>query len=295
MNIDSIIPNLALKKIEMYHRLRGDTIEFNPWYEREADRIYVSCVFDWNKQEADYWLQNPKALVGGTGSDLDTVLPPEIESLKPKLNMGFTTRGCIRNCYFCKVPHKEGKPSIYGDLYDIWDGKSEEITLMDNNILAIPEHFKLVCSQIKKEGLKVDFNQGLDHRLITDELARVALSVKQISVLRFAFDDLAFKPTVLRAIKILNDNGMKPWGSRWYVYVGEKDTAHTVLERLEILRTNKQCAYVMRDRKVYSNKQYIAIAKWGNSVAVYKTPFKTVLQNSDGLKMYLKYFDTTTL
>jgi radical SAM superfamily enzyme YgiQ (UPF0313 family) len=47
---------------------------------------------------------------------LKKVLPDEIENLKPDYSLypgfdysiGFSTRGCFRNCHFCVVPEKEG-------------------------------------------------------------------------------------------------------------------------------------------------------------------------------------------
>ena len=45
--------------------------------------------------------------------------------------MGFTTRGCIRNCSFCVVPQKEGKIKVEGDF-----GSLKAVT---NNI-PLPEN-----------------------------------------------------------------------------------------------------------------------------------------------------------
>ena len=291
IDIDSKIPNLALKKIEKYHIDRGDEVIWNnELFQYSVDKTYVSIIFDWNKSKAKQFVN---AEIGGSGYDLHKNLPPEIDKIKLKINWGFTTRGCIRKCYFCIVPEKEGYINAVGDIYDFWDKKSKKLVIMDNNILALPEHFKKICFQIRKENLRVDFNQGLDHRLLTKDLCRELLSLKHIYEIRFAYDDVIFKPTVLKALKMLKNAGIKDWGSRWYVYVGEKDTFDTVYERMELLHRNKQGVYLMRDKKVYNKPEYIALASWSNAMGVFKVAsLKDLLNKSKRMKRYKKYFST---
>jgi hypothetical protein len=255
INIDSVIPNLALAKIAMYHEGLGDEVIWDmPLI--KADKTYVSCVFDYNRHRCGEW--EGKAKIGGSGYSLEVKLPPEIDAIKPKINYGFTTRGCIRNCPFCIVPRKEGKIRIEGDIYDIWDGKAKLLTLMDNNILALPEHFKLICGEIKKENLMVDFNQGLDCRLLTEELALCLKSIR-LDELRFAFDDISIYPAVERTVALLGKVGLPK--ARWYVYADENfDSA---LERLLILKRLGQRTYLMRDRRIYHWPKFIALARWG--------------------------------
>jgi len=266
VDIDSKIPNLAFCKIEKYYLDKGHEVyRYLPGINKEADKIYVSCVFSWNKEKCDEWL-NQGAEVGGSGFDLHKTLPLEIEEVEPKINIGFTTRGCIRNCYFCIVPRKEGKIRVVGDIYNIWDGRSKELVLLDNNILALPEHFIKITQQLIKEGLRVDFNQGLDHRLLTPEICKLLLKLKhKNNQIKFAFDDLRYKPSVLRALKVLRAAGLKDWGSRWLVYVGKQDTFENVYERLSLLRKHKQMAFVMRDREIYNKKEFIMLAAWANN------------------------------
>jgi uncharacterized protein (DUF2461 family) len=283
INIDSKIPNLALKKIEKYHKDRGDEVVWDMPI-LPADKTYVSIVFDWNKNKAEEY---PNAEIGGSGYSLSKTLPPEIDRIKPRINLGFTTRGCIRKCHFCIVPEKEGKMRVEGDIYDIWDGKSKELIILDNNILALPEHFFKISAQIKKEGLRVDFNQGLDHRLLTQEIWNELISLRHIREIRFAFDDISYKPSVMRALKIMK---AKKWQTRWYIYIGENDTFDTVFERMKILQEAKQFVYVMRDKKVYKEPKYIALASWGNTMGAFKMPFEDVMKKSKRLAPYIKYF-----
>jgi len=276
VNVDSKIPNLALEKLRVYYEQRGDKVyqikdrSLLPFID-VYDKIYVSCVFDYNKHRCRKW--ESIAEIGGSGYSLKKCLPSKIERIKPKINFGFTTRGCIRNCSFCIVPEKEGKIYIVGDVYDLWDGQSEDVVIMDNNILAAPEHFFKISDQLKKENLRVDFNQGLDHRLLTDEICNELFSLKHRYQIRFAFDDVSYKKSVNKALKMLKRNGLKKGQTRWYVYVGIKDTVETVLERVNILRDVDQLVFIMRDRnrKVQINQEFMKIYVWSSCIALYST------------------------
>jgi hypothetical protein len=92
INIDSKIPNLALKKIEKFHADKGDSVTWDmPLDINNADKIYVSCIFPANKYKCQVY--KGKALIGGSGYDMYTKLPPEIDSIKPHINWGYTSRG----------------------------------------------------------------------------------------------------------------------------------------------------------------------------------------------------------
>src|SRR3990167_8014692 len=104
-NLEPKYKNLALEKIRIYHQRSGDIVaDCSPLESNEFDKIYVSSIFDWTDKR--YVSEN--MTTGGTGFDLATTLPPEIETIEPHLNFGYTTRGCSRNCPFCVVRIKEG-------------------------------------------------------------------------------------------------------------------------------------------------------------------------------------------
>lgn len=266
LNIDSKLPNIALNKVAMYYQ--NENVVWDNWLEMPyADKVFASCIFQ-EKESSEKVEQvkglRPDAVVGGTGYDYTIKLPPEIDAMKPKLNYGFTTRGCIRRCKFCFVPKSEGAIRVTGDIYDIWDGVSKEITLLDNNILALPEHFAMICEQIRKEKLTVDFNQGLDHRLLTEPIIQDMKSIRHKEY-RFAFDHISYRPTVERAINLLQAHGINRCS--WYVLVGFDSTFHEDLERLNILREHNQIAYVQR----YSNSpRLVALARWANQHHIYR-------------------------
>lgn len=262
INIDSKLPNIALKKIEQYYFDNGDEVIWDlPIYKTIADKIYVSCIFDWNKWKCEEW-EKWGAEIGGSGYDLKKELDPVIERIKIKINIGFTTRGCLRKCKFCIVPEKEGKIKVSGDIYDIWDRKSKEIILFDNNILALPEHFKMICSQIRDENLKVDFNQGLDIRLLTDDIAHDLNSVKHVSDIRFAWDNIKDEKTILKGIEILKKNECRR--AMFYILVGFDSTIEEDFYRFKVLKNLGQRSYCMRHKNVKGQPFYNEMASWVN-------------------------------
>ena len=99
-------PNLALMKLSAYHKARGDEVFLN-FPLCQPDITYASCIFSWHKPN----LIEQSVIAGGSGIDLDTWLPNEVEHIMPDyslypnidFSMGFTSRGCIRDCPFCLV------------------------------------------------------------------------------------------------------------------------------------------------------------------------------------------------
>ena len=256
LNLESKYRNLALEKIRIFYQTKGDYVE-DYFALNHYDKVYCSSIFDFTKKGII-----PKdAICGGSGFDLTTILPFEIEQVKPHLNFGFTTRGCIRKCPFCIVPMKEGMVKVIGNLYDLWDGKAGKITLYDNNILAIPTHFGLICAEAMDNNITLDFNQGLDHRLLSSDIVRL-LKLLSHTEYRFAFDSPAYYKSVDRAIKLLQEGGINR--SLWYVLVGFNTTFQEDLNRLNFLRERGQQAYIQRYQYKVRDYRYIALAQWAN-------------------------------
>jgi len=85
-----------------------------------------------------------------------------------------------------------------------WEKDIEEkypkIVFWDNNFLASP-NFEKDCTKIEKLNKKVDFNQGLDSRLLSEERAKKLFKIN-IDPIRLAFDDVNYENAVLNAISI---------------------------------------------------------------------------------------------
>jgi len=246
-------PNLALMKLSAYHKNKGDYVYLN-FPLQNADITYASCVFTWHRGN----LANisSEAYVGGSGLKLKKLLPYEVEHIMPDyslyanvdFSMGFTSRGCIRKCPWCNVPQQEGNIKHWADFREFWNPKHRRLLLLDNNILADPA-WQQTLADLGDLNLEVDFNQGLDIRLIDDE-AIWYLKRIETKQLRFAFDDLSYERSVRRGIEMMLKADISKSHLSFYVLIGY-DGDHTALERMKILNSYGVDVYPM----VYKDEQ----------------------------------------
>lgn len=221
--VDSNYPNLALMKISSYHKGKGDIVEwYNPF--DNYDIVYMSKIFSFTPDYGQYMTNTTKICKGGTGYDIFSTLPEEIEHIKPdysiypsighKTAYGFLTRGCPNKCKWCIVPKKEGVIRPYMDVEEIAIDGRNELILMDNNILASDHGIEQIEKIIKmnegrKKKIKVDFNQGLDARLVTDEIAKMLSRLKWIQQIRFGCDTPKQIEECEKACAMIDKHGYK--------------------------------------------------------------------------------------
>lgn len=214
--VDSNYPNLALMKISNYHKLQEDLVEwYNPF--NHYDKVYMAKVFSFT-EDYQQWITNADYIEkGGTGYDISKVLPGKIDCMVPDYSLynlddktayGFLTRGCPNKCKWCIVPQKEGKIAPYMDIEEIAVNNRKNIILMDNNVLA-SEYGLQQIEKIIRLKLRVDFNQGLDARLVTDEVARLLAKVKWIKRIRFGCDTPGQIAECERATALIDKYGYK--------------------------------------------------------------------------------------
>lgn len=211
-------PNLALAKISRHHKQQGDSVE---WYTPFAhyDVVYMAKVFNYTP---DYCFAIPnadKVIKGGTGYDVSSKLPEEIDRLQPDYSIyphipsdyayGFLTRGCPNRCPWCVVPRKEGAIVPYMDVDEIAIEGRHKLVLMDNNILAAGDYAVEQLHKIIKRGYRVDFNQALDARLVTEDFAKLLAQVKWLDSnrIRFGCDTHGQIDDCEEAIERLERNG----------------------------------------------------------------------------------------
>lgn len=221
----NVYPNLALCKISAWHKANGDSVE---WYDSlfsgHCDKVYVSKIFNFTP-DIDFFIDADEVIRGGTGYDIASHLPDEMDRMTPDYSIypyipsdtayGFLTRGCPNKCKWCVVPRKEGRIRPYMDIDEICVGGRTKAVLMDNNILAAGDYAKEQLRKIIERGYKVDFNQGLDARLVTQEFAELLAKVKWINVIRFACDTKAQTEVCERVMLMLRDAGYK---GEFYLY-----------------------------------------------------------------------------
>jgi hypothetical protein len=273
VDIDSKIPNLALLKLSAWHKGQGDTVELTtPVFASTYDKAYASQVFTWTQTPC-----LPEDVEsGGTGIDLKTTLPDEVERMCPDYSlcnmdysMGFLTRGCIRKCSFCFVPEKEGKIRPAADIEEFLRHKTA--VLLDNNVLA-HDHGIEQIEKIARLGIKVDFNQGLDARLIDDAIAERLAAVRWLKPIRLACDSANMKGVVEKAVKLLRKHGATPKTYFCYMLVeGDIDEAH---DRAIFLRELGVDPFAMPYRSPNGNevnKDIRNFARWVNHKEIFKS------------------------
>ncbi len=265
--------NLALMKLSTYHRQKGDEVEFyNPLWHSAYDIIYCSKIFRKSHKNDGYIREN--MICGGSGFEYKTLLPEEIEHIKPdyslynlNYSLGFTTRGCIRNCKFCIVPEKEGKIREHAEVEEFLNPESNIVILLDNNFLALPSHIKKLQKYIDK-GWRMDFNQGLDTQLVNDENAGLLAKVKHYKQIHFAWDLMNYEKEFKDGMKILFKAGIKPYRIMVFVLCGFNTTFEEDLYRFRELLSLGVDPFVMiygdpdRNTKEFSRWVNCRLYKW---------------------------------
>lgn len=157
----------------------------------------------------------------------------------------FASRGCIRKCPYCAVPIIEGeicnlKYSIKNLIYP----GHTNIIFWDNNILSAP-NWRPIFDELIDLQKKVDFNQGLDARLITDEVSKKLAKIK-IPIIRIAYDQRNIGKFVFRAIERMAAAGINKRKILCYVMYNFNDDPEDFLERVRDLLNWGVVAYPMR-------------------------------------------------
>ena len=255
-------PNLPLMKVSAWHKQQGDAVEwYNPltaWL-NPPDKVYISKVFTFTP-DYPHPINAKKIVRGGTGyfyPDGGPKLPDEIENIYPDYEIyydripevkntayGFLTRGCPRGCVFCIVGKKEGKCSVkVADLKTFWRGQ-KNIVLLDPNITAC-KYWKQLFQQLINSRAWINFSQGLDIRLMTDEKTEMLKQMK-IKQVHFAWDKYEDKEKILPKLKMFQE--LTRWGY-WkmtvYVLCNFDTTFEQDLERIYTLRDMGYSPFVM--------------------------------------------------
>ena len=269
-------PNTALMRISTYHKDRGDVVG---WDVDDPDKIYISAVFDWNRNkvlglERTFQAIYPRAEidVGGSGMSLTKTLPREMDRLMPDYSLypdidysvGSTTRGCIRRCEFCIVREKEGAFAVVQHPEEFHNTAFKNIVFQDNNILASKPWFHKVCEWVAENNLKVDFNQALDARLFDEGVAETLAELRPINSWRIAYDGLEYGDDVLRTINLMRDAGIHTRNSVLvYVYCdGDHDFDSTLKRCEDIKKWGGGLPYPMFNRNAKKTPRMTRLKSW---------------------------------
>lgn len=236
-------PNYVLMKISAWHKAQGDQVEWwNPL--KRYDRIYSSKVLDFTP--VDPYLPED-TIRGGTGYrdiPVNQELPKEIDDMLPDYSIypecdyaiGYLTRGCPNHCRWCVVPEKEGNIRPYRTWREIVRADTDKLVLMDNNILACEHGVEQLIGLIGS-GYRIDLNQGMDARLVDDEIADILSRLRWIRFMRFSCDQKSQIGPIRNAIKLLRKYGVKPY--RIFIYLLVTENIWDASDRVEALKGYK--------------------------------------------------------
>ncbi len=229
-------PNLACLKLSGFHKSKGDKVDLihfddiDPFsmFPQHFDKVYISKVFT-DTKVPEHLLKLSFVEYGGTGFFYDKApnLPYDIEHSFPDYNLydkwikekirkgkkesyfkyytdysiGFTTRGCFRQCSFC-VNRNEKKVYKHSPLSEFLDKDRQNIMLLDDNSTGYGEYLDLL-TELNNTGKPFVFKQGMDFRILTKKRMELLFNsnylstdksdkkIKSARVFHFAFDNIA--------------------------------------------------------------------------------------------------------
>ncbi len=318
-------PNLACLKLAGYHKKQGNNVELihfddinpNSLFTQHFDKVYISKVFT-DTKVPEHLLKLPFVEYGGTGFFYDKApnLPNEIEHSFPDYNLydkwikekikrgkkksyfkyytdysiGFTTRGCFRQCEFC-VNRNEKKVYPHSPLSEFLDLKRKKVCLLDDNIFGCGQHWERIIKELQATKKPFQYKQGMDIRIMSEKKAILLNSVKYENDFYFAFDKIKDKTKIEQKLKLwashrlLKNPNKKYIDTKLYVFCGFDNKEKydldfwvrdiiEIFERTSIIIKYKAMPYIMRFNKVETSpfrKLYINIGQYFNHPSMIAT------------------------
>lgn len=292
-------PNLPLMKLSAWHKQQRDSVE---WYMPTQhgfplppmDKVYMSKVFSFTP-DYPYYVNATEISKGGSGycisfengkevyhKENDAQLPYEVEHIYPDYSLypeltkdtayGFMSRGCPRGCDFCHVEAKEGRMAYkVADLSEFWRGQ-KNIVLLDPNPIACKE-WKDILGQLIDSKSWVDFSQGIDIRLMTEEKAEMIKRIK-IKNIHFAWDRYEDKEKIVPKFKMFKAyTGYDYRKLTVYMLCNFDTTFEQDLERVYLLRDLGYNPYVMLYDKEHipTGHKLKHLQRWVNNRIIFRT------------------------
>lgn len=183
--------------------------------------------------------------------------------------------------------HGDEKQKLFDSLKEHY--MLNEYTATEKDVLTVYKEFKELYEQKRlKSNMNryIDFNQGLDARLMTDEKMKL-LSKTAINPLRIAFDNWALRDKYIAAIKLAAKHGVKHLSN--YILYNFEDKPIELYYRLKInvelsddlgvrIYSFPMKYHPIMDPKYFQNREYIG-THWNRK---YIRSIQAVLNSTKG-------------
>lgn len=213
----------------------------------EHIRQHASCRVVEGPLGAPGIIDATKTVIANCTPDYHIIDAPEWQYRPAESYFCRVSTGCIRRCAFCAVPTLEPH---FGFLQSVESqikavdrayGERQHLVLLDNNILAL-DNLDSVVDQIHGAGFHrgarrekrlrvVDFNQGIDARLITVGVAK-SLGRIALEPVRLAFDHIGVESHYRLATARLAGQGFSHFTN--YVMFNFRDDPKSFYHRLRV-------------------------------------------------------------
>jgi len=214
-----------------------------PFFWRGESRNYCSIPFTWNIKPVRKFIAKHGGLwsIGGPACDLIPFAFSDMQNVMAgggfsgilqKLNPHATrtTTGCPNSCQFCGIGQKLIEP-----FFDELDDWPDLPIICDNNLLGASErHLQRVFERLRWWGW-ADFNQGLDCRKITPEIASELNSIGK-PIARIALDGWSVAGSWVKAINLLREAGFPKRRIHSYVMIGYGDEPARDIDRIQFAK-----------------------------------------------------------
>ncbi len=206
----------------------------------EADEVHVSVCFTYDipagERLAQEWARVAPVKIGGPAFMLPEADAPFVPGRYVKEGYTFTSRGCPRSCWFCRV-HRVYKKQIHElPIIDGWN-------VLDDNLLACSRpHVEAVFRMLQRVSREyhraVEFTGGLEALSLEDYQVGLLAGLKPRPTCFFAYDPQDAFETLESAASRLLAAGFtaRSHDLRCYCLIGHpKDTFTLAEQRLRDL------------------------------------------------------------
>ena len=187
--------------------------------------------------------------------------------------MDFSQGDVLEGVVFATFKQKRGGCSYkVADLSEFWRDQ-KNIVLCDPNILACKDHMELL-QQLVDSKAKVEFNQGLDIRLVNERNLELLRQIR-IDKPHFAYDRYEDKEIIEPKMRMVREiTGWNRSNARPAVFIltNFNTTLDQDIERIQFCRSLEWSPYPMIYDKEHADPIYKRLQRWCNNFIFWNVP-----------------------